>query len=159
MSYCKRCGKVFYLNQPMCPECTNRHNEVYNRSNLIDVKRTNKNVTTYNYEIRPIILTISFLFAILFFLYIFLSFFMSFNNQSGTGERLAMGIVGFLFLPFFITNFIGVVLHLVGLITIKKGFTLAAGILYIVSGALNVFFIIPIAIISILTFIAYSQID
>lgn len=159
MSYCKRCGKRIYVDQPLCPECTNRYNEVYNRSNLMNINQNKKKTTLYESETRPIILSISFILAILFLFYIFLSFVMSFNNQTGSTEILVMGIVGLMFLPFFVVNFIGVIMHLVGIITIKKGFTLAAGILYIVSGALNIFFIIPIAIISILTFIAYSQID
>jgi len=159
MSYCKRCGKLFYSDQPMCPVCTSRHNEVYNSSNLLEIRHVKKKDSDFRYVERPLLLIISFTSAILFFLYLLLSFVYSFSNQTGTAEMLALGIVGILFLPFFITMFIGVVLHLVGLISIKKGFTLAAGILYIISGALNVIFIIPIAIISILTFVAYTQID
>lgn len=53
--------------------------------------------------------------------------------------------------------FIGIVLYLVGLITLKKGFVLSAGILYIVSGVFNLVFIIPISIISIFTFVASNE--
>ena len=158
MQVCKQCGKRYYTDQPICPECTRRYNEVYNRSNLTDNFKVKKKSISYKSK-RSITLIISFVFSILFLFYFIINLGATIANQTDSTSALAAGIMSFLLLPFLILMFIGIVLHLVGLITLKKGFVLSAGILYIVSGVFNLIFIIPIAIISIFTFVAYSQIE
>ncbi|GEM_PF-4245575 len=157
MQVCKQCGKRYYTDQPICPECTRRYNEVYNRSNLTDNFKVKRRSISYKSN-RSITLIISFVFSILFLFYFIINLGATIANQTDSTSALAAGIMSFLLLPFLILMFIGIVLHLVGLITLKKGFVLSAGILYIVSGVFNLLFIIPIAIISIFTFVAYSQI-
>lgn len=158
MQVCKQCGKRYYTDQPICPECTRRYNEVYNRSNLTDNFKVKRRSISYKSN-RSITLIISFVFSILFLFYFIINLGATIANQTDSTSALAAGIMSFLLLPFLILMFIGIVLHLVGLITLKKGFVLSAGILYIVSGVFNLLFIIPIAIISIFTFVAYSQIE
>jgi len=158
MQVCKQCGKRYYTDQPICPECTRRYNEVYNRSNLTENFKVKRKSISYKSN-RSITLIISFVFSILFLFYFIINLGATIANQTDSTSALAAGIMSFLLLPFLILMFIGIVLHLVGLITLKKGFVLSAGILYIVSGVFNLVFIIPIAIISIFTFVAYSQIE
>lgn len=158
MQVCKQCGKRYYTDLPICPECTRRYNEVYNRSNLTDNFKIKRRSISYKSN-RSITLIISFIFSILFLFYFIINLGATIANQTDSTSALAAGIMSFLLLPFLILMFIGIVLHLVGLITLKKGFVLSAGILYIVSGVFNLIFIIPIAIISIFTFVAYSQIE
>ncbi|MHB8132196.1 MAG: hypothetical protein ACYDEX_24835 [Mobilitalea sp.] len=158
MQVCKQCGKRYYTDQPICPECTRRYNEVYNRSNLTDNFKVKRRSISYKSN-RSITLIISFVFSILFLFYFIINLGATIANQTDSTSALAAGIMSFLLLPFLILMFIGIVLHLVGLITLKRGFILSAGILYIVSGVFNLLFIIPIAIISIFTFVAYSQIE
>lgn len=158
MQVCKQCGKRYYTDQPICPECTRRYNEVYNRSNLTDNFKVKRRSISYKSN-RSITLIISFVLSILFLFYFIINLGATIANQTDSTSALAAGIMSFLLLPFLILMFIGIVLHLVGLITLKKGFVLSAGILYIVSGVFNLLFIIPIAIISIFTFVAYSQIE
>lgn len=158
MQVCKQCGKRYYTDQPICPECTRRYNEVYNRSNLTDNFKVKRKSISYKNN-RSITLIISFVFSILFLFYFIINLGATIANQTDSTGALAAGIMSFLLLPFLILMFIGIVLHLVGLITLKKGFVLSAGILYIVSGVFNLVFIIPISIISIFTFVAYSQLE
>ncbi len=158
MQVCKQCGKRYYTDQPICPECTRRYNEVYNRSNLTDNFKVKRKSISYKSN-RSITLIISFVFSILFLFYFIINLGATIANQTDSTSALAAGIMSFLLLPFLILMFIGIVLHLVGLITLKRGFVLSAGILYIVSGVFNLVFIIPISIISIFTFVAYSQIE
>ena len=47
MQVCKQCGKGYFTDQPLCPECTNRYNEVYNRSNLTDNFKGKRRSTGY----------------------------------------------------------------------------------------------------------------
>ena len=158
MQVCKQCGKRYYTDQPICPECTRRYNEVYNRSNLTDNFKVKRKSISYKSN-RSITLIISFVFSILFLFYFIINLGATIANQTDSTSALAAGIMSFLLLPFLILMFIGIVLHLVGLITLKRGFVLSAGILYIVSGVFNLVFIIPISIISIFTFVAYSQLE
>ena len=68
MQVCKQCGKGYFTDQPLCPECTNRYNEVYNRSNLTDNFKGKRRSTGYRKN-RSIVLVISFTLSILFLLY------------------------------------------------------------------------------------------
>jgi len=158
MQVCKQCGKGYFTDQPLCPECTNRYNEVYNRSNLTDNFKGKRRSTGYRKN-RSIVLVISFTLSILFLLYFIASLGAVISNQTDSASALAAGIMSFLLLPFLILMFVGIIMHLIGLITLKRGFVLTAGILYIISGVFNLIFIIPISIISIFTFVAYAQLD
>lgn len=158
MQVCKQCGKRYFTDQPICPECSNRYNEVYNRSNLTDNFKVKSKSKKYESN-RSITLIVSFTLSILFLFYFISNLGATIANQTDSTNALAAGIMSLLLLPFLILMFIGIVLHLVGLITVRRGFVLTAGILYIISGVFNLIFIIPIAIISIITFVAYAQID
>lgn len=68
MQVCKQCGKRYYTDQPICPECTRRYNEVYNRSNLTDNFKFKRKSVSYKSN-RSISLIISFVFSILFLFY------------------------------------------------------------------------------------------
>ena len=158
MQVCIQCGKRYFTDQPICPECTNRYNEVYNRSNLTDNFKVKRKSERYKSS-RSITLIISFTLSIMFLFYFIINLGATIANQADSTNALAAGIMSLLLLPFLILMFIGIVLHLVGLITVRRGFVLTAGILYIISGVFNLIFIIPIAIISIITFVAYAQIE
>lgn len=157
MQVCKQCGKGYFTDQPLCPECTKRYNEVYNRFNLTDNFK-GKRSTGYSSN-RSIVLIISFTLSILFLFYFIANLGAIISNQTDSASALAAGIMSFLLLPFLILMFVGIIMHLVGLITLKRGFVLTAGILYIISGVFNLIFIIPISIISMFTFVAYAQLD
>lgn len=158
MQVCKQCGKGYFTDQPLCPECTKRYNEVYNRSNLTNNFKRKRRSAGYSRN-RSIVLIISFTLSILFLFYFIANLGAIISNQTDSASTLAAGIMSFLLLPFLILMFVGIIMHLVGLITLKRGFVLTAGILYIISGVFNLIFIIPISIISIFTFVAYAKLD